>query len=146
MIIGEGDAYFATFSGTTGETANELLPLLLVIGFVVGLFFGITGGSLMVSGLILATGMPLTSAVGTSLVAVTAFWCCDGCDLCGFRSHRLARCCAHCRRWAPWRRRRHEAWQGSSRTQRSFDTIFANLVIMVAMYIVSRGFVALTAA
>jgi uncharacterized membrane protein YfcA len=60
----------------TTETAKELLPLLLGIGFAVGVFsgfFGIGGGFLIVPGLILATGMPLTSAIGTSLVAITAF-------------------------------------------------------------------------
>lgn len=60
----------------TSDTARELLPLLIGIGFAVGLlsgFFGIGGGFLIVPGLILATGMPLTSAIGTSLVAVGAF-------------------------------------------------------------------------
>lgn len=57
-------------------TARELLPLLIGIGFAVGLlsgFFGIGGGFLIVPGLVLATGMPLTMAIGTSLVAVAAF-------------------------------------------------------------------------
>jgi uncharacterized membrane protein YfcA len=57
-------------------TARELLPLLLSIGFAVGLlsgFFGIGGGFLIVPGLMLATGMPLMMAIGTSLVAVAAF-------------------------------------------------------------------------
>ena len=60
----------------SSETARELLPLLLGIGFGVGLFsgfFGIGGGFLIVPGLILATGMPLIFAIGTSLVAVGAF-------------------------------------------------------------------------
>lgn len=60
----------------TAATAQQLLPLLLSIGFGVGLlsgFFGIGGGFLIVPGLILATGMPISYAVGTSLAAVTAF-------------------------------------------------------------------------
>ncbi len=60
----------------TQSNARELLPLLLGIGFAVGLFsgfFGIGGGFLIVPGLILATGMPLSFAIGTSLVAVSAF-------------------------------------------------------------------------
>jgi uncharacterized membrane protein YfcA len=60
----------------TAGTAARLLPWLLGIGLAVGLFsgfFGIGGGFLVVPGLILATGMPLTSAIGTSLVAVSAF-------------------------------------------------------------------------
>jgi uncharacterized membrane protein YfcA len=47
-----------------------------MIGFGVGLlsgFFGIGGGFLIVPGLVLATGMALQNAIGTSLVAVTAF-------------------------------------------------------------------------
>lgn len=57
-------------------TARKLLPLLIGIGFVVGLlsgFFGIGGGFLVVPGLIGATAMPLIEAVGSSLVSVTAF-------------------------------------------------------------------------
>lgn len=53
-----------------------MLPRLIPIGFGVGLmagFFGIGGGFLIVPGLMLATAMPLRSAIGTSLVAVTAF-------------------------------------------------------------------------
>ena len=36
-------------------------------------FFGIGGGFLIVPGLMLATGMPLSNAIGTSLFAVSAF-------------------------------------------------------------------------
>jgi uncharacterized membrane protein YfcA len=56
-------------------SANHLLPRLIPAGLGVGLlagFFGIGGGFLIVPALILATGMPLRTAVGTSLVAVTA--------------------------------------------------------------------------
>ena len=49
-----------------------------VLGFGFGTggfsgFFGIGGGFLIVPGLIASTGMPMINAVGTSLVAVTAF-------------------------------------------------------------------------
>jgi uncharacterized protein len=60
----------------TADTARELLPLLLGTGFGVGFlsgFFGIGGGFLIVPGLMFATGMPPTLAIGTSLVAVAAF-------------------------------------------------------------------------
>jgi uncharacterized membrane protein YfcA len=56
-------------------TARSLLPRLLPAGLLVGLlagFFGIGGGFLIVPALIMATGMPLRIAVGTSLVAVSA--------------------------------------------------------------------------
>ncbi len=57
-------------------SALYLTPRLVFSGFGVGLlsgFFGIGGGFLIVPGLMLATGMPLIYAVGTSLVAVSAF-------------------------------------------------------------------------
>jgi uncharacterized membrane protein YfcA len=60
----------------TQASASYLLPRLIGMGFAVGTlagFFGIGGGFLIVPGLMLATGMTLSSAVGTSLVAVTAF-------------------------------------------------------------------------
>ncbi|TKD50433.1 sulfite exporter TauE/SafE family protein [Sphingomonas baiyangensis] len=59
----------------TRESAAALLPRLVPIGLGVGLaagFFGIGGGFLIVPGLIAATAMPLSVAVGTSLVVVTA--------------------------------------------------------------------------
>ncbi|PZW39380.1 hypothetical protein C8P66_12950 [Humitalea rosea] len=60
----------------TRATAKHLLPRLVGIGFGAGMmsgFFGIGGGFLIVPGLMAATGMPLLFAIGSSLVAVTAF-------------------------------------------------------------------------
>ena len=88
VMVAVGLAMFRKRDGTgnsdvrlTTDTARELLPSLLGIGFAVGLlsgFFGIGGGFLIVPGLILATGMPMTSAIGTSLVAVSAFGAATG--------------------------------------------------------------------
>jgi uncharacterized membrane protein YfcA len=60
----------------TQVSAPFLVPRLVGMGFGVGIlagFFGIGGGFLIVPALMLATGMALPSAIGTSLVAVTAF-------------------------------------------------------------------------
>jgi uncharacterized protein len=60
----------------TRESMTRLLPLLAGVGFLVGAlsgFFGIGGGFLIVPGLMGATAMPLINAIGSSLVAVTAF-------------------------------------------------------------------------
>ena len=60
----------------TVRLSQENAPKLAVYGFATGLlsgFFGIGGGFLVVPGLIAATGMPILFAVGSSLVAVTAF-------------------------------------------------------------------------
>src|SRR5690606_16190188 len=52
------------------------LPLVVAAAFGTGLasgFFGIGGGFLIVPALMFSTGMPIRLAIGTSLVAVTAF-------------------------------------------------------------------------
>jgi uncharacterized membrane protein YfcA len=63
-----------------GTVAPPLTKLLVArvagIGLCVGMmsgFFGIGGGFLIVPGLILATGMPMINAIGTSLLAVGVF-------------------------------------------------------------------------
>lgn len=56
--------------------SKENLPRLVASGIGVGVlsgFFGIGGGFLIVPALVLATGMPMLNAVGSSLVSVTAF-------------------------------------------------------------------------
>lgn len=63
--------------GVGGEACNRHnAPQVLGYGFGTGGFsgfFGIGGGFLIVPGLIASTRMPMLNAVGTSLVAVTAF-------------------------------------------------------------------------
>ena len=56
----------------TRENAPKVLGYGLGTGAFSG-FFGIGGGFLIVPGLIASTSMPMINAVGTSLVAVTAF-------------------------------------------------------------------------
>lgn len=58
------------------ECQRHNAPKVIVYGSMTGLFsgfFGIGGGFLIVPGLIAATGMPMINAIGSSLVAVTAF-------------------------------------------------------------------------
>lgn len=56
----------------TGAKAPKVLGFGLLTGMFSG-FFGIGGGVLIVPGLVSALGMPILEAVGTSLIAVTAF-------------------------------------------------------------------------
>lgn len=59
----------------TRQSAPNLLPRLIPAGLGVGLlagFFGIGGGFLIVPALMRATKMPISNAIATSLVAVTA--------------------------------------------------------------------------
>ena len=58
------------------KLSSENLPKLLGLGLIAGAlsgFFGIGGGFLIVPSLILATGMQVLNAIGSSLVSVTAF-------------------------------------------------------------------------
>lgn len=60
----------------TIATARRMLPSIIGLGFAAGAlagFFGIGGGFLIVPALMLATGMPITYAIATSLVSITAF-------------------------------------------------------------------------
>ncbi|MCC6708656.1 MAG: sulfite exporter TauE/SafE family protein [Gammaproteobacteria bacterium] len=55
---------------------RENAPKVLGFGAMTGLFagfFGIGGGFLIVPGLVASTGMPILNAIGSSLVAVSAF-------------------------------------------------------------------------
>jgi uncharacterized protein len=71
MLRGRGDV------GNPGAACNrENAPKVLGFGLGSGSFsgfFGIGGGLLIVPGLVASTGMPILNAIGTSLVAVTAF-------------------------------------------------------------------------
>tara|TARA_R110000868_G_scaffold9619_4_gene47442 strand:+ start:592 stop:1395 length:804 start_codon:yes stop_codon:yes gene_type:complete len=71
MLKGRGNP------GNPGAECNrEKAPKVVAYGLGSGLFsgfFGIGGGFLIVPGLVASTGMPMLMAVGTSLVAVTAF-------------------------------------------------------------------------
>jgi uncharacterized membrane protein YfcA len=63
-------------SSTCAPFSRGIAPKLISYGVGSGLvagFFGIGGGFLIVPGLIAATGMPIVNAVGSSLVAVSAF-------------------------------------------------------------------------
>jgi uncharacterized protein len=58
------------------KTAKTMAPWLIATGLAVGAlagFFGIGGGFLIVPALIFATGMPIRSAIATSLVSITVF-------------------------------------------------------------------------
>lgn len=64
------------FEPLSSATVKRLLPRLAVFGAGTGAlsgFFGIGGGFLVVPGLIASADLPLLSAVGSSLVSVTAF-------------------------------------------------------------------------
>jgi uncharacterized membrane protein YfcA len=77
MVVGILMLYKRSVGGAkVVQLDRKTLPRLVTIGLATGTlsgFFGIGGGFLIVPGLMLATGMPILNAVGSSLVAVTAF-------------------------------------------------------------------------
>jgi uncharacterized membrane protein YfcA len=77
IVIGALMLYKSSAGGARDvQLDRRTLPRLLAIGLGTGAlsgFFGIGGGFLIVPGLMLATGMTILNAVGSSLVAVTAF-------------------------------------------------------------------------
>lgn len=54
------------------RTDLKVAPIAFLVGLLSG-FFGIGGGFLIVPGLVLATGMPILNAIGSSLFAVGSF-------------------------------------------------------------------------
>ena len=102
-------------------------------------FFGIGGGFLIVPALMLATGMALPSAIGTSLVAVTAFGLATAGSYATSGLHRLAACAA--RHW--WRCGRRIAGTRLNAVVAAQKTLLNRLfgggVIAVGGTIVARG-------
>ena len=72
MLRGRGRERGDRFVECTPARAPKVMGVGLGTGVLSG-FFGIGGGFLIVPGLVGATGMPMLNAVGTSLIAVTAF-------------------------------------------------------------------------
>lgn len=71
MLRGDGKG-----GNADAQLDRRAAPRLLGLGGAAGAlsgFFGIGGGFLIVPGLVAATGMPMLLAIGSSLVAVTAF-------------------------------------------------------------------------
>ncbi|MGE3708905.1 MAG: TSUP family transporter, partial [Hyphomicrobiaceae bacterium] len=116
------------------------------IGFVVGVlsgFFGIGGGFLIVPGLMFAAGMPLTFAIGTSLVAVAAF---GAATAASYAASGLI----------DWKIAALFILGGVmggaigvalgrvlSQRKRALSLLFASLVVTVGVYVIARGIIAL---
>ena len=133
--------------GVEGVVCNrDNFPKVTAFGFGTGVlsgFFGIGGGFLIVPGLVASTAMPVGRAVGTSLVAVTAFglttafnyalsglvdWALAGTFIAGGVLGSVAGTALS---------RRMAAAKGQ------LSTVFAGLVVVVALYMIWQGLVSL---
>lgn len=133
--------------GVEGVVCNrDNFPKVTAFGFGTGAlsgFFGIGGGFLIVPGLVASTSMPVGRAVGTSLVAVTAFglttafnyalsglvdWALAGTFIAGGVLGSIGGTALS---------RRMAAAKGQ------LSTVFAGLVVVVALYMIWQGLVSL---
>jgi uncharacterized protein len=129
-------------------SAAFLLPRLLVVGGGVGLlsgFFGIGGGFLIVPGLVLATGMAIQNAIGTSLFAVTAFGLATASSyaVSGLVDWRIALLVIAGGALGTLLGTRANA--GLAGHRRALVSVFAGVVIAVGLYIVASGILKIAA-
>jgi uncharacterized membrane protein YfcA len=143
MFKGRGDA------GVEGVVCNrDNFPKVASFGFGTGVlsgFFGIGGGFLIVPGLIASTSMTIYRAIGTSLVAVSAFglttalnyalsgmldWGLAGSFIVGGIVGSFAGTAVS---------RRLSAGKGL------LNTVFAGMIVVVALYMLARSWQALAA-
>jgi uncharacterized protein len=125
------------------ETAAHLLPRLLGGGLGVGAlsgFFGIGGGFLVVPALLAATAMPISSAIGTSLVSVAAFGATTGVNyaLSGLVDMRVAG--LFVAGGVGGGLAGVALGEKLSHNRNALRVIFAAAVVAVGLYVVARGF------
>ncbi len=124
---------------------RENLPRLLAFGFGAGSlsgFFGIGGGFLIVPGLMFATGMPALYAIGSSLVAVAAFGATAAFNyaLSGLVDWRLA--ALFIAGGAAGGLLGGRAARQLGRRRGALNILFAALICLVAIYMLTRIFAA----
>jgi uncharacterized membrane protein YfcA len=120
------------------ENAGKLVVLGLATGALSG-FFGIGGGFLIVPGLMLATGMPILNAVGSSLVAVAAFGATAAANyaVSGFIDWWLAAAFVAGGVGGGFAGARLAGTLGKTRGR--LNLIFAGVIVTVALYMLARG-------
>jgi uncharacterized protein len=124
------------------KLTGENLPKLVGTGFLTGAlsgFFGIGGGFLIVPGLMFATGMLIINAVGSSLVAVTAFGATAAfnyarSDLVDWRLAGLFILGGVCGGIAGG-----QAAQALGVRRGALNTVFAGIIVVVAIYMLARS-------
>jgi uncharacterized protein len=124
------------------KLTRKNLPRLLGTGFLTGAlsgFFGIGGGFLIVPGLMFATGMVIINAVGSSLVAVTAFGATAAfnyarSDLVDWRLAAMFILGGVCGGLAGGR-----AAKALSARRGALNMAFAGIIVVVALYMLTRS-------
>mgnify|MGYP001472175383 CR=1 FL=1 len=120
------------------ENAPALVGTGLAVGALSG-FFGIGGGFLIVPGLIFATGMPMLQAVGTSLVAVTAFGLTTAASYAAAGLVNWTLAAVFVGGGVLGSLLGARAAHGLSRKRGLLTKVFAGLIILVAAYVLARS-------
>jgi uncharacterized membrane protein YfcA len=120
---------------------RENLPRLVLVGLASGAlsgFFGIGGGFLIVPALMFAAGMPIVNAIGSSLVAVTAFGATAALNYAasGLVDWRLALTFIVGGVFGGLVGTRLAVTLGSMRG--ALNTVFAGVIVLVAIYMLAR--------
>lgn len=148
LLVAVGLVMFRKEGGTndanvrlTTDTARDSCRCCSVEGFRFAFCrdsSGLAAVFLVVLGAMLTTRMPLSSAIGTSLVAVSAFGAATApsCAISGLTDQRVAALCPGRRCWRRrWRRSRTMLTQRN----RALTLVFATAVVAVGVYVLSRG-------
>jgi uncharacterized membrane protein YfcA len=129
MFRGRGD------TGVEGVVCNrDNFPKVASFGFGTGTlsgFFGIGGGFLIVPGLIASTSMPIYRAIGTSLVAVSAFlldWGIAASFIAGGVLGSLGGT---------------KVAKRLSGSKGTLNTVFASMIVLVALYTLYKSWLAM---
>jgi len=124
------------------ENAPALVGAGLGAGALSG-FFGIGGGFLIVPGLVAATGLPMLQAVGTSLVAVTAFGLTAAASYAASGLVNWALAAVFVAGGAVGSLVGARAAIALSRRRGLMTKLFAGIILAVAAYMLARSFAAL---
>jgi uncharacterized protein len=125
----------------TVQLTRQNFPRLILIGLASGAlsgFFGIGGGFLIVPSLMFAAGMPIVNAIGSSLVAVTAFGATAALNYAasGFVDWRLALTFIAGGVLGGLAGTRLAVTLASMRG--ALNTVFAGVIVLVAIYMLAR--------
>ena len=148
MMLVRKTADGSRFQPLRRDSAGRLLPRLIGSGGAVGAlsgFFGIGGGFLIVPGLMGAAQMPMIMAIGSSLVAVTAFGVTTAASyaMSGLVDWRIA--VLFVAGGVGGGIAGTLLAQRLSRHKTVLSRVFAGIVAAVGVYVVARGFVAVFA-
>lgn len=143
MFRGRGD------TGVEGVVCNrDNFPKVASFGFGTGTlsgFFGIGGGFLIVPGLIASTSMPIYRAIGTSLVAVSAFGLTTALNYAASGLLDWGIAASFIAGGVLGSNGGTKAAKQLSGSKGTLNTVFASMIVLVALYTLYKSWLAMAA-